>query len=751
MLSSERGRIKIPDLDDRSWKDLVEEMRALIPRYAPQWTDHNPSDLGITLIELFAWLVEGLIYRLNRVPEKNYIAFLNLLGITRDPATPARAFLTFTAGPEVVNFPEGFVEVPRRTQAQTQGTETEPPVVFETDEAVKVLPVNLRTALLVKGETYTNVSTSFTAPPAEGLMVEVLPGQPVQLCLGFDKKTEKTIRLCIQVNRPVQSMPPPVTGPPVTGPQVAVAWVYSTGALPPADWPLMVNPERDQPGPAARVVDETEGLRHAGDALLTLPASWASQTPTLPSPAPPGPPPPSWSSHHATPTDTVTDPFFWIGIRMTNRHTAPVTVGLRQILFNAATAHNALTIPGALATPPAPELLGQSSGKPFQVFALKYRPLFKRPDSDTPYDHLEVKVGGKTWTQVDDLPKGAGECYRLDPVAGEVSFGNVASTGGQGNGSIPPTGSRITATYRYVAGGVSGNVGAGRISTLRARVDGIFGVTNVAASFGASDEEPIADTMRRAPDLLRNRYRAVTAEDYEYLAREATTDVAIARCLAPRVHDANSDPPGSWVKDDPWRFAGIDRSPGNVTVIVVPDLGLTEHRPKPDKELLDEVRSYLYERRALTAHLHVTEPRYLQTHTKVKAWLWKKATHEETDALKEEVKAEIEKRIETFFHPIHGGPRTSAQLDARGWQVLDGTGWQVGEHVFVADLYKAILPPKDIGYIEVVKVDANLDENPRPPERPFTLAVEGEVVRLTDYELVCFGSCEVELDEIAPS
>ena len=64
-------------------------MRALIPRYAPQWTDHNPSDLGITLIELFAWLAEGVIYRLNRVPEKNYVAFLNLLGITRDPPTPA--------------------------------------------------------------------------------------------------------------------------------------------------------------------------------------------------------------------------------------------------------------------------------------------------------------------------------------------------------------------------------------------------------------------------------------------------------------------------------------------------------------------------------------------------------------------------------------------------------------------------------------------------------------------------------------
>ena len=94
MLTSDRGRIVPPNLDDRVWTDLVAEARALIPSYAPKWTDHNPSDLGIALVELFAYLVEGLIYRLNRVPDKNYIAFLNLLGIKRDPATPATSWLT---------------------------------------------------------------------------------------------------------------------------------------------------------------------------------------------------------------------------------------------------------------------------------------------------------------------------------------------------------------------------------------------------------------------------------------------------------------------------------------------------------------------------------------------------------------------------------------------------------------------------------------------------------------------------------
>ena len=106
-LSSDRGRILPPDLDDRTWQDLVDELRALIPQYAPAWTDHNPSDIGITLIELFAWLAESVIYRLNQVPDKNYVAFLNLLGITRDPAIPAHTYLTFTSGTGPVLAPAG--------------------------------------------------------------------------------------------------------------------------------------------------------------------------------------------------------------------------------------------------------------------------------------------------------------------------------------------------------------------------------------------------------------------------------------------------------------------------------------------------------------------------------------------------------------------------------------------------------------------------------------------------------------------
>lgn len=71
--------LPLPNLDDRTYDDLVQEALSLIPTYAPEWTNHNPSDPGITLIELFAYLTEMLNYRLNRVTNANKQAFLNLL------------------------------------------------------------------------------------------------------------------------------------------------------------------------------------------------------------------------------------------------------------------------------------------------------------------------------------------------------------------------------------------------------------------------------------------------------------------------------------------------------------------------------------------------------------------------------------------------------------------------------------------------------------------------------------------------
>jgi predicted phage baseplate assembly protein len=71
--------VSVPRLDDRTYSQLLEEARAVIPAHAPEWTDHNPSDPGIALLELFAWLAEMLIYRADQITDRQTLAFVRLL------------------------------------------------------------------------------------------------------------------------------------------------------------------------------------------------------------------------------------------------------------------------------------------------------------------------------------------------------------------------------------------------------------------------------------------------------------------------------------------------------------------------------------------------------------------------------------------------------------------------------------------------------------------------------------------------
>ena len=84
-----------PHLDDRRFQGLVDDAKRFVQQRCPEWSDHNVSDPGVTLIEAFATMVDQLLYRLNRVPEKNYLAFLDLIGVRLHPPTAARTDVTF--------------------------------------------------------------------------------------------------------------------------------------------------------------------------------------------------------------------------------------------------------------------------------------------------------------------------------------------------------------------------------------------------------------------------------------------------------------------------------------------------------------------------------------------------------------------------------------------------------------------------------------------------------------------------------
>jgi predicted phage baseplate assembly protein len=125
-----------PHLDDRTFQDLVDDARRLIHRRCPEWSDHNVSDPGITLIEAFAQMVDQLIYRLNRVPDRNYVKFLDLLGVELRPSAAARGEVTFwLSAPQPQT-----VLVRAETEVATPRTDVEEATVFTTTEDLHIVP-----------------------------------------------------------------------------------------------------------------------------------------------------------------------------------------------------------------------------------------------------------------------------------------------------------------------------------------------------------------------------------------------------------------------------------------------------------------------------------------------------------------------------------------------------------------------------------------------------------------------------------
>lgn len=158
--------IPVPNLDDRTHKEIVEEALRLIPQYCREWTNFNPSDPGITLIELFAWMTEMVIYRLNKVTDKNYIAFLNMMGIRLQPPQPARALLQFRLVP---NAPATWVRA--GTPVSTVQSGREEPIIFETGEDLLVTDNELVRCFTQISDEYADQTPYLDGRRAEGFEV----------------------------------------------------------------------------------------------------------------------------------------------------------------------------------------------------------------------------------------------------------------------------------------------------------------------------------------------------------------------------------------------------------------------------------------------------------------------------------------------------------------------------------------------------------------------------------------------------
>lgn len=131
--------LPVPNLDDRRFQDLVDDAKRMVMRRCPEWTDHNVSDPGVTLIETFAYMTDQLLFRLNQVPDRLYVKFLDMIGLRLIPATPAEVPVTFwLSAPAITS-----VGVAMGTSVATPRTDLEESILFSTRRDLQIVPCAL--------------------------------------------------------------------------------------------------------------------------------------------------------------------------------------------------------------------------------------------------------------------------------------------------------------------------------------------------------------------------------------------------------------------------------------------------------------------------------------------------------------------------------------------------------------------------------------------------------------------------------
>ena len=479
-----------PNLDDRRFQDLVDDAKRYVQTHCPQWSDHNVSDPGVTLVETFAMMTDQLFYRLNRVPDRLYLRFLELLGLRFVRPTAAATEVTFwLSAPQ-----EETVLVPAGTEVATRRTAAEEAIRFETTEALDIVPCAM--AALAVQTTDAGGVADRTDDWRVGTGVAAFSAVPVQedaLLVGLSDAVPRcavTLRLqCEALGAGIRPEDPP--------------WVWEA-------W----NGGYWEPCELEAGDDTTGGFNQPGDIVLHVPPS--HRTSVL-------------AGHRAG----------WLRCRFTQLHEGQRLYDEPPIIHRIAAFTIGGTIPAAHQETVRDEVLGLSGGVPGQRFRLARGPVLTGP--------VQVEVAGaagwRPWLEVTEFDDGDGESeqFCVDVVSGEIVFAPAvreADGSVRRLGAVPPAAAPIRVTYR-VGGGSRGNVLRGALRTLRTSLPMVTRVENRRPASGGVDGEDLDGARRRAPAFLRTRDRAVTRADYEYLARDA--DPRVARVRALTGHD---DEPG---------------------------------------------------------------------------------------------------------------------------------------------------------------------------------------------------------------
>ncbi|MET9561346.1 MULTISPECIES: putative baseplate assembly protein [Streptomyces] len=471
-----------PNLDDRRFQQFVDDAKRYIQQRAPEWTDHNVSDPGVTLVETVAHMADQIVYRLNRVPEKNHLAFLDLVGITLFPPSAARTDVTFwLSAPQ-----DEPVLLPVGTEVATTRTESQEAAVFATEDELTIVPCELRYLVVQRdGEPVTDR----TADLAEGkdLMCFTESPRPGDCMLIGLNTAVPHCAVAMELDSRVDGVGVDPRQPPL----LWEAWTED-------GW-VVCDIDRDGTG----------GLNRPGEVVLHIPgahtlsrtggqeAGWLRCRVTEPLPDQP--------FYTTSPTVRSVDAFT-LGGTTTTVHAETIT----------------------------DEALGESSGLPGQRLRLAHFPVV----GDTPPVLLQT-AEHEGWTDWEVVPSfSASTPYdrhiTLDAATGDIAFGPaVREPDGtlRQYGAVAPKGAVIRARRYRTGGGRAGNVARGAVQVLRTSVPYVSEVVNREAARGGVDGETVEEAKTRAPITLRAQERAVTLRDYEELARRAAPETARITCL----------------------------------------------------------------------------------------------------------------------------------------------------------------------------------------------------------------------------
>ena len=392
--------LKAPELDDRTYDQLRRQALLRIPRYTPEWTDFNESDPGVTLLELFAWLSETLLFRMNQVPERNYVKFLQLLGMELKPAQPARAYLTFVATEGAVT---KTVRLNSQIAAQAPGSQ---PLVFETISNLDLIRLPLKCVQIFDGAGFTEVTSTNETLGTPYRPFGWAPQVGSALYLGFAETPQKPApapRFPQQMHFRVFLTEQEVAGQPIvcTGDRsaptrrspVKLQWEYRlSGQL--ARWK-----------PLNTYKDESLAFTREGDIEVE------------------GPPD---ADHTQSTEGLIVEPLYWLRVRLIeNSYPAGRAPRIDCLRPNVVAAENLATVRN--------EFLGASDASANQTFTLRQN---KYPIVAKSLQ-LSVKEGDEPkviWTQVDDFLASSADDnhYTLNSMTGEIHFGDGR------RGRIPP-------------------------------------------------------------------------------------------------------------------------------------------------------------------------------------------------------------------------------------------------------------------------------------------------------------------------